>query len=64
MSKNRIAGITSNTVPWEILRAAGYTPEQTDAFAKVVVRRIEELRTISSATPPHPSQEQQLSLFP
>ena len=26
MRKNRIAGITSNTVPWEILRAAGYTP--------------------------------------
>ena len=26
MSKNRIAGITSNTLPWEILRAAGYTP--------------------------------------
>lgn len=26
MSKNRIAGITSNTVPWEILRAAGYAP--------------------------------------
>ena len=26
MSENRIAGITSNTVPWEILRAAGYTP--------------------------------------
>ena len=24
--RNRIAGITSNTVPWEILRAAGYTP--------------------------------------
>ncbi|HEY4363105.1 MAG TPA: 2-hydroxyacyl-CoA dehydratase family protein [Bryobacteraceae bacterium] len=23
---DRIAGITSNTVPWEILRAAGYTP--------------------------------------
>jgi hypothetical protein len=23
---NRIAGITSNTVPWEILRAAGYSP--------------------------------------
>ena len=23
---SRIAGITSNTVPWEILRAAGYTP--------------------------------------
>ena len=22
----RVAGITSNTVPWEILRAAGYTP--------------------------------------
>jgi len=26
MRKDRIAGITSNTVPWEILRAAGYTP--------------------------------------
>lgn len=26
MRKQRIAGITSNTVPWEILRAAGYTP--------------------------------------
>ena len=26
MRKNRIAGITSNTVPWEILRAAGYAP--------------------------------------
>jgi len=26
MRKNRIAGITSNTVPWEILRAAGHTP--------------------------------------
>ena len=26
MRKNCIAGITSNTVPWEILRAAGYTP--------------------------------------
>ena len=26
MSIDRIAGITSNTVPWEILRAAGYTP--------------------------------------
>lgn len=26
MKKNRIAGITSNTVPWEILRAAGYSP--------------------------------------
>jgi hypothetical protein len=24
--KHRIAGITSNTVPWEILRAAGYAP--------------------------------------
>ncbi len=23
---DRVAGITSNTVPWEILRAAGYTP--------------------------------------
>ena len=23
---DRIAGITSNTVPWEVLRAAGYTP--------------------------------------
>jgi hypothetical protein len=23
---NRVAGITSNTVPWEILRAAGYAP--------------------------------------
>ena len=27
--ENRIAGITSNTVPWEILRAAGYTPRFT-----------------------------------
>jgi len=26
MTESRIAGITSNTVPWEILRAAGYTP--------------------------------------
>jgi hypothetical protein len=26
MSMDRIAGITSNTVPWEILRAAGYAP--------------------------------------
>jgi hypothetical protein len=26
MRKDRLAGITSNTVPWEILRAAGYTP--------------------------------------
>ncbi len=26
MRKTRIAGITSNTVPWEILRAAGFTP--------------------------------------
>lgn len=26
MRKQRIAGITSNTVPWEILRAAGYAP--------------------------------------
>ena len=26
MSIDPIAGITSNTVPWEILRAAGYTP--------------------------------------
>lgn len=26
MRKRRIAGITSNTVPWEILRAAGYAP--------------------------------------
>jgi len=30
----------------DAFRAAGYTPEQTDAFAKVVVRRIEELRAI------------------
>jgi len=26
MRRTRIAGITSNTVPWEILRAAGYAP--------------------------------------
>ncbi len=26
MDMDRIAGITSNTVPWEILRAAGFTP--------------------------------------
>ena len=26
MNGSRIAGITSNTVPWEILRAAGYAP--------------------------------------
>jgi hypothetical protein len=27
---DRIAGITSNTVPWEVLRAAGYTPRLLD----------------------------------
>ena len=33
MRKQRIAGITSNTVPWEILRAAGYTPVLLEAEA-------------------------------
>jgi hypothetical protein len=27
---DRVAGITSNTVPWEILRASGYTPRLLD----------------------------------
>ncbi len=30
MRKQRVAGITSNTVPWEILRAAGYAPVLLD----------------------------------
>jgi hypothetical protein len=28
---NRVVGLTSNTVPWEILRAAGYSPQLLEA---------------------------------